>query len=88
MWLNKLEIRYDNGRTTLLIEQPMPGERVGPEARASGVMPEHSQLYVNEQLVRSDARGRFSVPVGAVDVVRFRLASADGERYWLRRLKR
>ncbi|MCA2980912.1 MAG: hypothetical protein INH37_21795 [Myxococcaceae bacterium] len=88
VWLNKLEIRYDNGRTTLLIEQPMPGERVGPEARASGVMPEHSQLYVNEQLVRSDARGRFSVPVGAVDVVRFRLASADGERYWLRRLKR
>jgi hypothetical protein len=86
--MNKLSVVYDNARTSLLIERPLPGERAGADTKASGVAPRASQLFVNGKLVKPDDAGRFSVTVGAVDVVVFRLVSGETESWWLRRLRR
>jgi hypothetical protein len=85
---NKLEVLYDNARTTLLIERPLPGERAGPDARAVGVAPGRSQVFVNGKLVKTDERGRFSVPLGGADAALFRVVTGESESYWLRRLRR
>ncbi|MDX2010673.1 MAG: hypothetical protein SFW67_10800 [Myxococcaceae bacterium] len=85
--LNKLEVLYDNARTTLLIERPLPGERAGPDTKAVGVAPGRSQVFVNGKLVKTDERGRFSVPV-AGDAALFRVVLGESESYWLRRLRR
>ncbi len=85
--LNKLEVLYDNARTTLLIERPLPGERAGPDTKAVGVAPGRSQVFVNGKLVKTDERGRFSVPVSG-DTALFRVVLGDSESYWLRRLRR
>jgi hypothetical protein len=86
--MNKLEVLYDNARTTLLIERPLPGERMGPDVKAVGVAPSRAQLYVNGKLVKTDDRGRFSVPVGKAEAVLFRVVTGETESYWLRRLRR
>ncbi|MBL8921306.1 MAG: hypothetical protein JNJ54_20775 [Myxococcaceae bacterium] len=85
---NKLAVQYDNARTSLLIDHPANGERATAETKASGVAPRQSQLFINGKLVRPDDAGRFSVKVGAVDTVLFRVVTGETEAYWLRRLKR
>jgi hypothetical protein len=86
--MNKLSVVYDNARTSLLIERPLAGERVGPDVKAVGVAPRSSMLFVNGKQVKADESGRFSVAVGAVDLVLFRVVTGESEGYWLRRLKR
>lgn len=86
--MNKLSVVYDNARTTLFIERPLTGERAAG-AKAIGVAPRNSQLFLNGKLVRPDDAGRFSVSLGGADSALFRVVQADGtELYWLRRLKR
>lgn len=86
--MNKLSIVYDNARTSLRIDRPLPGERAGAGMVASGVAPRGAQLFVNGKPARFDDSGRFSVPVGAVDAVVFRVVAGDTESWWVRRLKR
>lgn len=84
---NTLEVLYDNARTTLLIERPLPGERGGSDLKAVGIAPGRSQVFVNGKPVKTDERGRFSVPVGGVDAVLFRVVTGETESYWLRRVR-
>lgn len=86
--LNKLSVEYDNARTTLLIERPLNQERATAETRAIGAAPRSAQLFINGRPVKLDADGRFSVKVGAVDAVLFRMVVGEKDSYWLRRLKR
>jgi hypothetical protein len=44
--------------------------------------------FINGKLVRPDDSGRFSVKLGAVDQVNFRVVTGDTEAWWLRKLKR
>ena len=84
--MNKLSVVYDNARTSLLIERPLNGERVGGEAR--GVAPRAAQLFINGKLVKPDDAGRFAVKLGQADTAVFRVVVGDSESYWIRRLKR
>lgn len=86
--MNKLSVQYDNARTSLFIERPLQGERATAETKAVGVAPRSSQLFINGKPVRPDDAGRFSVTVGAVDAVLFRVVTGETDSYWLRRLKR
>ena len=86
--MNKLSVVYDNARTSLLIDRPLSGERASPGTTASGVAPRSSQLFINGRLVRPDDSGRFSVKVGAVDQVIFRVVTGETETWWVRKLKR
>ncbi|MDP3504873.1 MAG: hypothetical protein Q8S33_31340 [Myxococcales bacterium] len=86
--MNKLSVVYDNARTSLLIDRPLAGERASPSTTASGVAPRSVQLFINGKLVRPDDSGRFSVKVGAVDQVIFRVVTGETEAWWLRKLKR
>lgn len=86
--LNKLSVQYDNARTTLLIERPLNLERATAETRAIGAAPIKAQLFINGRPVKLDENGRFSVKVGAVDVVLFRMVQGEVDSYWLRRLRR
>lgn len=86
--MNKLSVVYDNARTSLLIEHPVSGERASPSTKAVGVAPRSAQLFINGKAVKVDESGRFSVPVGAVDAVVFRVVSPDQEGFWVRKLRR
>ncbi len=86
--LNKLSVEYINARTSLLIERPLNQERATAETMAIGAAPKNAQLFINGRPVKLDERGRFSVKVGAVDTVLFRMVQGDVDSYWLRRLKR
>lgn len=86
--MNKLSVVYDNARSSLLIERPLNGERAAADTRAIGVAPRASQVFLNGKLIKPDDAGRFSVPVGAVETVVFRVVSGDGESFWVRRLRR
>jgi len=86
--MNKLSVVYDNARTSLLIEKPLTGDRAGADVKAVGVAPQRSQLFINGKVVRPDDSGRFSVPVGPVDAVLFKVVSGDTESHWVRRLRR
>ncbi len=86
--MNKLSVVYDNARTTLFLDRPINGERAAG-AKAVGVSPKNSQLYLNGKPVKADDAGRFSVPLGGAETALFRVVQGDGtELYWLRRLKR
>lgn len=85
---NQFEVKFDNELTSLTIARPAPGEVASASAVASGVAPLKSRLFINGQAATLDGQGRFSVPVGAVDVVVFRLVSDGTDSYWLRRLAR
>lgn len=86
--MNKLTVVYDNARTSLLIDRPLNGEKASAATVASGVAPRAAQLFINGKPVKSDDAGRFSVQVGAVDQVVFRVVTGDAEAWWVRRLKR
>lgn len=86
--MNKLSVVYDNARTSLLIDRPLTGDRAEDGTTASGVAPRSSQLFINGKLVRPDDSGRFSVKLGAVDQVNFRVVTGDTESWWVRKLKR
>ncbi|MBL8940428.1 MAG: hypothetical protein JNM69_38130 [Archangium sp.] len=86
--MNKLSVVYDNARTSLLIERPLNQERATPETKATGAAPKNAQLFINGRAVKLDEGGRFSVKVGAVDTVLFRMVLGESDSYWLRRLKR
>ena len=58
----------------------------GP-VRVEGVAPLGSRLFVNDKPVALDAKGRFSQRVPPADVLVFRLASEQGEAYWVRNLR-
>ncbi|MBM4778706.1 MAG: FecR domain-containing protein [Archangiaceae bacterium] len=86
--MNKLSVVYDNARTSLLIERPLNQERATAETKAIGAAPKNAQLFINGKAVKLDDGGRFSVKVGAVDTVLFRMVQGESDSYWLRRLKR
>lgn len=86
--MNKLSVVYDNARTSLLIERPLNLERATSETKAIGAAPKNAQLFINGRAVKLDDGGRFSVKVGAVDSVLFRMVLGESDSYWLRRLKR
>lgn len=86
--MNKLSVVYDNARTSLFIDRPLNGEHSEAGTTASGVAPRSAQLFINGKLVRPDDSGRFSVKVGAVDQVVFRVVTGETEAWWVRRLKR
>ena len=75
-------------KVSLLIEKPLTGDRAGADVKAVGVAPQRSQLFINGKLVKPDDSGRFSVPVGPVEVVVFKVVSGDTESHWVRRLRR
>jgi hypothetical protein len=86
--MNKLSVIYDNARSSLQIDRPLAGERATADTVASGVAPRSAQLFINGKLVRPGDNGRFSVSVGAVDQVIFRILTGETESWWVRRLKR
>ena len=86
--MNKLSVVYDNARTSLFIDRPLSGERSTADTTASGVAPRSAQVFINGKLARPDDSGRFSVKVGAVDQVVFRVVTGETEAWWVRRLKR
>jgi hypothetical protein len=86
--MNKLELVYDNARRELALRRPRTGERVGAgPVLVEGVAPLGARLFVNEQPVALDAKGRFSQRVPPAGVLVFRLVSAQGESYWVRTLR-
>jgi ferric-dicitrate binding protein FerR (iron transport regulator) len=84
--MNKLEIVYDNSRTTLAIARPRVGEApAGEITPVRGVAPLGSKLYVNGKPAALDAKGRFSLDVRRADAVVFRLVAENGaESWWIR----
>jgi hypothetical protein len=75
--LNKLELAYDNARSTLAITRLTEGE-------VQGVAPLGARLFVNGASASVDEKGRFAVKVSARVLV-FRLLASDGsESYWVR----
>jgi ferric-dicitrate binding protein FerR (iron transport regulator) len=78
--MNKLELAYDNARSTLAITRVGDGE-------VQGVAPLGARLYVNGAGVEVDDKGRFSLKAGGERVLVFRLVESDGaESYWVRSL--
>jgi hypothetical protein len=74
---NKLELAYENARSTLAITRLT-------EADVQGVAPLGAQLFVNGSSTPVDDKGRFAVKVNARVLV-FRLLGSDGsESYWVR----
>lgn len=87
--MNQMELVFDNALTSLVITSPKDGAKVNGDVVASGTAPAGSRLAINGKPVALGASGRFSVPVGAVDVVVFALTTGDGgEGYWVRRVRR
>jgi ferric-dicitrate binding protein FerR (iron transport regulator) len=88
--MNKLEIVYDNSRTTLAIARPRAGESAaGKITPVRGVAPLGSKLYVNGKPATLDSKGRFSLDVRRADAVVFRLVADNGtESWWIRSLGR
>jgi hypothetical protein len=75
---NKLELAYDNARSTLAITRLT-------ESEVQGVAPLGARLFVNGTAAAVDEKGRFAMKVGASRVLVFRLLSSDGsESYWVR----
>jgi hypothetical protein len=74
---NKLELAYENARSTLAITRLT-------EAEVQGVAPLGAQLFINGNAAPVDEKGRFAMKVSARLLV-FRLLAADGsESYWVR----
>jgi hypothetical protein len=87
--MNKMEILFNNRLTSLSIERPARREAASSAAKAQGVAPLRSKLFVNGKPIATDANGRFSTGVGNVEWVVFHLVFADGaEGFWLRHLRR
>ncbi len=90
--MNRLELIYDNSRTSLAISRPRPLEVVSASARAltvEGVAPVGSKLFVNGKPIPVGEKGRFSQPVARADTLVFRLVTSNGaEGYWVRPLRR
>jgi len=86
--MNKLEIVYDNSRTTLAIAHPRQGEAGGKAVPVSGVAPLGSKLYVNGKSAPLDAKGRFSLQLERAETVVFRLVAEGQEAFWVRQLRR
>ncbi|MBL8957729.1 MAG: hypothetical protein JNK82_43540, partial [Myxococcaceae bacterium] len=86
--MNQMDIIFDNSLTSLQLQSPRDGERAD-SAKAAGVAPLGSKLFVNGKPIALDASGRFTAPVPKVEAVVFRLVTQDGsESYWFRRLKK
>jgi hypothetical protein len=77
--LNKLDLLYDNARSTLTIDEVASGS-------VSGVAPLGSRLFVNGRAAPLDGKGRFSLELpGKPRVVIFKVVARDGgESYWVR----
>jgi hypothetical protein len=76
--LNKLELAYDNARSTLDITRTAKGV-------VRGVAPLGARLFVNGAPAPVDDKGRFSLRPGPARVLVFRLVVADGsESFWVR----
>jgi len=76
--MNKLELAYDNARSTLAITRVDDGQ-------VQGVAPLGARLFVNDAPATVDGKGRFSLKVGGARVLVFRLVDAEGaESYWIR----
>ncbi|HYX89982.1 MAG TPA: FecR family protein [Myxococcaceae bacterium] len=88
--MNRLEIVYDNSRTTLAIARPRVGEiPTGEVTPVRGVAPLGSKLYVNGKPAALDSKGRFSLDLHRADAVVFRLVADNGsESWWIRSLRR
>ncbi|MDQ3265264.1 MAG: FecR family protein [Myxococcota bacterium] len=90
--MNRLELIYDNSRTSLAISRPRPMEVVSASASAltvEGVAPVGSKLFVNGKPVPVGEKGRFSQQVARADTLVFRLVTSNGaEGYWVRPLRR
>ena len=75
--LNKLELAYDNARSTLAITRMSDGA-------VEGVAPLGAKLFVNGSVVSVDEKGRFALKTSARVLV-FRVLGSDGsESYWVR----
>ncbi|MCI0672829.1 MAG: hypothetical protein L0Y64_20470, partial [Myxococcaceae bacterium] len=86
--MNRLELSYDNARRTLVLQRPRRVERAdGRNIEVRGVAPLGMRLFLGEEPVALDAKGRFSLRTAPVEALVFRLVSADGsEAYWVRSL--
>ncbi len=86
--MNQMDIIFDNSLTSLQLASPRDGDRADG-AKASGVAPLGSKLFVNGKPVATDGSGRFNAPLPKSELVVFRLVTQDGsESYWFRRLKK
>jgi hypothetical protein len=80
--MKKLELAYDNARSTLALTRVEDGE-------IEGVAPLGAKLYVNGDAVEVDRKGRFSLKAGGERTLVFRLVESDGaESYWVRNVGR
>jgi hypothetical protein len=87
--MNKLELVYDNSRTTLAIARPKPGEALPASGTVEGVAPLGAKLFVNGKPAALDAKGRFSLAVGRAEALVFRVVADNGaESYWVRKVRR
>jgi len=86
--MNKLDIVYDNARTSLTILRPKQGERASRTVALKGVAPLGNRLYVNGRQIELDATGRYNTSVPAAETLVFRLLGTEGsESYYLRVLR-
>jgi hypothetical protein len=88
--MNRLDLVYDNSRSTLDISRPREEARVGKAGvEVQGVAPLGTRLFVNGQPVALGPKGRFAQRVPAADTLIFRLVWGGGsEAYWVRSLRR
>jgi len=90
--MNRLELVYDNSRTSLAIARPRMNEVVSASSRAltvEGIAPVGSKLFVNGKAAPVGDKGRFTMEVPTDDTLVFRLVTAGGaEGYWVRQLRR
>jgi hypothetical protein len=91
--MNKLELVYDNSVPNLVITAPRNGDAVeGGRARATGVAPVGSRLFINGKPVELDRKSRFDAivtPAGAPPALIFRLSRPTAaDAYTVRVLRR
>lgn len=89
--MNRLELLYDNSRTSLAIARPRMNEVVSSAGRGipvEGIAPVGSKLFVNGRPAGVDPKGRFATTVPRANTLVFRLITDNGaEGYWVRRLR-
>lgn len=90
--MNRLELTYDNSRTSLAIARPRLNEVASASGRGipvEGIAPVGSKLWVNGRPAPVDSKGRFVTEVPRAELLVFRLISETGaEGYWLRPIRR
>jgi hypothetical protein len=84
-----LDLVFDNALSTLIIDRPEVGE-VCPQdgVLARGAAPLGARLFVNDQKVALDSKGRFDERLPPAKKVVFHLVERNGvETFWVRALR-